>query len=98
MTRRERFHRGIRKRWRFLRDARDAHARRKIEIAMIRLDLALNRREQARLAATVAADHAHPRARVQREVDVGQQQAFAAPQGEIPERNHGSTETSGIQL
>ena len=61
------------------------------------LDLALDRREQARLAAAVAADHADARAGVQREVDVGQQQAFAAPKGEVPERDHGSTGTCRSQ-
>jgi hypothetical protein len=90
--------RGIRQRRRFLRDACDAQARRQIEIALVGLDLALDRREQARLAAAVAADHTDARAVVQREVDIGQQQAFAAPQGEIPEGNHGSTGLAGRVL
>ena len=75
--------RRIGQRRRLLRDARDAHARGQVEIAHVGLDLALDRREQAGLAAAVAADHADARAGMQREVDVGQQQAFAAPQGEF---------------
>ena len=40
------------------------------------------------LAAAVAADHAHAPTGVQGQVDIGQQQAFAAAKGEIVEGNH----------
>jgi hypothetical protein len=35
---------------------------------------------------------------MQREIDMGQQQAFAATKGEVPERDHGSTGRAGPQL
>jgi hypothetical protein len=48
-----------------------------------RLDLAEDRREQAGLAATVAADHAHAPTGVQGNIDLGQQQALAAPSAKL---------------
>ena len=75
--------RGIGQRRRFLRDAGDAHAAGQVEVALVGFHLAEDRGEQARLAATVAAHHAHAPAGVQGQVDVGQQQALAPAQGEI---------------
>src|SRR5690606_30567873 len=52
------------------------------------LDLAAHGGEQRGLAGAVAADHAHPPAGVQGQVDVGQEQAFAAAEGEIAKGDH----------
>ena len=72
----------------FLRHAGDARLARQVQIAAVGLDLAQQGREQGGFAGAVAADHADAVAGVQRQVDIGQQQAFAAPQGEIAEGNH----------
>ena len=88
--------RGIGQRRRFLRDAGDAHAAGQVDVALVGFDLAEDGREQARLAAAVAPDHAHAPAGVQGQVDVGQQEAFAATKGEIAEGEHaGSREKRG---
>jgi hypothetical protein len=59
-----------------------------VEVAAIGLELAHQRGEQAGLAAAIAPDHADAPAGVQGQVDIGQQQAFAAAQGEIAEGDH----------
>jgi hypothetical protein len=89
--------RGVGQRGRFLRDAGDPDATRQIDVALVGFHLAQDRGEQAGLAAAVAPDHAHAPAGVQGQVDVGQQQAFAAAQGEIAEGEHGSRTTNGKQ-
>jgi hypothetical protein len=61
---------------------------RHVDIAAIRLQLAGDRREQAGLAAAIAPDHADALAIVQGHVDLGQQQAFAAPEREVAEGDH----------
>ncbi|KAG0772718.1 hypothetical protein G6F22_015497 [Rhizopus arrhizus] len=72
----------------FLGHAGDAHLAGQVDVALVRLQLALHRREQAGLASTVAADHTHPVTGVQGQVDIGQQQPLAAAQGEITKGNH----------
>ena len=68
------------------------------EGAGIRRQAAGERGEQRGLASAVAPDHAHARARVQGQVDVGQQQAFAAPEREVAEGDHGGVGDSGVGL
>jgi len=71
-------------------DARHAHPGRQVEVAQVGFHLAAYGGEQGRLARAVAADHAHAPAGMQGEVDVGQQQALAAPEREILEGDHGA--------
>ena len=49
------------------------------------------------LPRAVAADHADAPARMQGEVDVGQEEAFAAAEGEIAEGNHGARILAGLR-
>ena len=72
----------------FLGDAGDARLARQVDVAAVGLDIAHQGGEQAGFAGAVAADHADAVTRVQGQVDIGQQQAFAAAQGEIAEGNH----------
>ncbi len=72
----------------FLRDTGDARLARQIQVALVGFDIAQQRGEQGRLAGAVAADHAHAIPGVQSQVHIGQQQAFATPEGEIAEGNH----------
>ena len=81
---------GIRQRGRFLGNAGNAQLRRFFQITGIRLDLAKDGGKQTGLAAAVAADHADAPTGMQGDVDPGQEQAFAAPQGEIAKGNHAS--------
>jgi hypothetical protein len=53
-------------------------------------DLAEDRREQAGLAATVAADHTHAPTGMQGNIDLGQQQALATPEREVAKGDHDS--------
>ncbi len=80
--------RGIGQRRSFLGHAGDADLARQVDVALVRLQLALHGREQAGLAGPVAADHAHAVARMQGQVDVGQQQPLAAAQGEVTKGDH----------
>ena len=73
-----------------LRHAGDAHPVGHVDVAAIGLDLAPDSREQAGLAGAVAADHAHAPARVQGQVDIGQEQALAPAEGEVSEGDHGA--------
>src|SRR3546814_2840540 len=66
--------------------------------ARITLQRALQRGEQAGLAAAVAADHAQPPAALDHQVDVGKQQPAAAAQGEMSEGNHGRSEEHTSEL
>ena len=81
--------RRVRQRGGFLGHRGDPHLARQIQIALVRFQLALDGGEQTGLAGAVAADHAHPVAGMQGQVDVGQQQPFATAQGEITQGNHG---------
>ena len=80
----------VRQRRGFLGDAGDADPVGHVDVAKVGLDLAAHRREQAGLAGPVAADHAHPPAGVQGQVDIGQQQALTPAQGEVSEGDHGA--------
>jgi hypothetical protein len=81
--------RGIIERGRFLRDAGDAHARGHVDVALVGFHLTLDGGEQRGLAGAVPTDHAHAPPGVQGDIHIGQQQAFAATEGEITKRNHG---------
>ena len=81
--------RGVGQRRRFLRHACDARLAGQVEIALVGLHVAHQHGEQRGFAGAVAADHADAPAGMQGQVDVGQQQALAAAQGEIAEGNHG---------
>jgi hypothetical protein len=52
------------------------------------------RREQRRFAGAVAAHDTQPPTGLQGDVDIGQQQAFAATQGEIAKRDHAAILTA----
>ncbi len=72
----------------FLRNAGRAHLAGQIDIALVGLQLALHRSEQARLAGAVTADHTDAVAGVHGQVDVGEQQTLAASHGEVTQGNH----------
>src|SRR5207342_3889946 len=76
----------------------DARLARQVDVALVGLDLAHHRGEQRGLAGAVAADHADPIARMEGQVDVGQQEALAAAEGEIAEGNHGGGARSGTRI
>jgi hypothetical protein len=78
----------IRQRGGFLRHAGDADPAGNIDVALVRLQLTLDRRKQAALAAAIATDHADAATRVQGQIDTGQQQVLATPQGKVSEGNH----------
>jgi hypothetical protein len=78
----------IRQRGGFLRHAGDADPAGNIDVALVRLELTLDRGKQAALAAAIAADHADAATRVQGQIDTGQQQVLATPQGKVSEGNH----------
>jgi hypothetical protein len=80
--------RGIGQRRRFLRDRGDARLAGQVEVALVGLEFAHQRREQAGFAGAIAPDHAHAPAGVQGQVDVGQKEALAPAQGEVAEGDH----------
>ena len=90
--------RRIGQRGRFLRHAGDAQRLGQVDVTLVGFDFAHDGGKQARLATAVAADDADLGARMQGDVDVGQQQAFAAAQGEISERDHGTGIDAGRGL
>ncbi len=88
----------IRQRRGFLGNAGDAHLARQVDIALVRFQFAADGGEQAGFAGAVAADHAHPVTRVQGQIDIGQEQALAAPESEITQGNHDEKSIPGNRL
>src|SRR5712691_1232248 len=81
--------RGTLERRRFLRDVRDAPARRVIDLALVGVKLAAQEREQARLPRAVRADQADLVARVERDVGAFEQRLGAAAERDLGEADHG---------
>jgi len=86
---------GIRQRRGFLRHRGQPQLGRDIQLARIAVQLALQRGEQAGLAAAVAADHAQTPAALNDQINIGKQQAGAAAQGKVSKSNHG---VAGVRI
>ena len=78
-------------RGRLLRHMRDAPVRGELDIALVRVQLAAQQREQARLARAVGADQADALARVEGGVGVFQQQLRAPEERDPGEADHPAT-------
>jgi hypothetical protein len=77
-------------RGRLLGDVGDRPPRRQLDVAGIRVQLATEEREQARLPAAVRADHADALAGMNGEVRAVEQELGAAAERQFAQRDHGA--------